>query len=354
MHVISRARRWPHAPVLATDRFGAGLVRWFLLALVTLAVSAVLFWVFEQGKSEEIHSVFSGFHWVWRTLLEQSSPWHIHSFAAEIVYFVVLVAGVGVVATGTGAIASKLMEVVMRRAQGMSDTNVKSHVLICGWNAKGHEVITELHADEVQDPPHVVILANLDMAPVRGRRVQFLRGDPSRREDLLRAGACDARTVLILADESAGPRAPEDIDAKTLLTALAVESLDGGSAYTVAEVIRSDDRRHFDHANVNELIVSGEVTGALLASAATSHGLSRVVEDLLGHEQGNELYRAPVPHVLVGKGFSDAISILKHEYSCIPIAIAESDERYVVNPPGDRVLTGEDELLVIAEKEPDW
>ena len=144
------------------------------------------------------------------------------------------------------------------------------------------------------------MLANLENDPTKVDDVEFFRGDPSDETDLLRAGIDRCSMAIVLADESTPAATDAERDARTLFTVLAVETVNA-DAYTCVEVIRSENRRHFANTHANELVISAEVTGALLAGSAANPGLSRVVTNLVTHPDDQEFYRIPVPADLVGQ-----------------------------------------------------
>jgi voltage-gated potassium channel len=318
------------------------------VAVMTLAICAVIFGIVERASNENIRGigVASGFEWVTRTLLEGASPWDITTGIGKILNYVVLIAGVGLAATITGALAAKLIELVMKRGSGMGSAKENNHIVICGWSTKGEEILRELHADEVEDKRPVVILADLERSPTRDELTTWVRGNPASGDDLMRAGIDRADTAIILADLTAG--GSEDADAKTLLTTLAVESINP-NCYTCVEVIKSENRQHFERTKADELVVSAELTGALLASSAVTHGLSRVVTDLLTHPVGNEFYEMKAPEDVVGKTFSDALAHLKDGHDCIPMAVSKNGSDYEINPARDRLINENDRFLVIAQ-----
>jgi voltage-gated potassium channel len=300
-----------------------------------------------------VHGVVSGFSYVTRALLEGSTPWPLTTRAGRVIHEVVMITGRSVVALGTGALASKLVEIVIRRGTGMADVRLKGHIVVCGWSGKGHEILRELHAREVEDDRPVVVLAQLETMPSRDPLAVFVRGNPTDAEDLRRAGIEHASTAIILADESTGASA--DADARTLLTCLAVESLNPG-CYTCVEVLRSENRQHFQRTKADELVVSAELTGSLLAGSARTHGLTRVIGDLVTHPEGAELYGVTLPSSLVGRTFGDALAALKSEHGCLAVALAErGDDRrtsYAVNPAADTRLAAGDRLLVLSDGPP--
>ena len=192
-----------------------------------------------------------------------------------------------------------------------------------------------------------MVLANLEMDPTRVDDVEFLRGDPSDETDLLRAGIDRCSMAIVLADESTPAASDVERDARTLFTVLAVETVNA-EAYSCVEVIRSENRRHFANTHANELVISGEVTGALLAGSAANPGLSRVVTNLVTHPDDQEFYRIPVPADLVGRPVSDALAVLKERDDALLVAIIQGIDDYVLNPPMARVLEAGEHLLVIS------
>jgi hypothetical protein len=128
---------------------------------------------------------------------------------------------------------------------------------------------------------------------------------------------------------------------------LAVETINT-EAYSCVEVIRSENKRHFAHTHANELVISAEVTGALLAGSATNPGLSRVVTNLVTHPDDQEFYRIPVPADLVGQPVSAALLALKDRHDALLVAIVRGVDDYLLNPPMARELAADEKLLVIA------
>jgi hypothetical protein len=160
------------------------------------------------------------------------------------------------------------------------------------------------------------------------------------------------RVVHVLADSSLGDRGVDEMDSKALMTTLAIES-SNPNCYTCVEVIMGRNREHFSRTKADELVVSGHLTGALLAHSAVTHGLATVVGELLTFPSGNEFYWVSVPPILVGKRYHDALGLMKERYDCLLVAIAQDGKGYHTNPRADEVLKDGDRLLLIAERPPD-
>ena len=317
-----------------------------LLGAAILVISPLLFYIVERGDNPDITTIRSSYTWLLRTLLEGGSPYGIVTGAGYVVYYLVQASGVAVVASLTAALTTKLVSSVLAKGTGMGEAGVRDHIVICGWGSKGPEILRELHAPEVMDKRPVVVLADRESLPLKDPLTTFIRGKPTSAEDLTRAGVCRAQCAIILADESDPGASPDDIDARTLLTTLAVESVNP-SCYTCVEVIRSENRDHFQRTKADELVVSAELAGALLAGSATTHGLSRLVSDLVTHPEGTEFYRIKPPKDVVGLRFADAMRVMKEDHDAVLLAVFNGDGSYKINPDKEHTLDAEHDVLVI-------
>jgi voltage-gated potassium channel len=252
---------------------------------------------------------------------------------------------VSLVAFATATVASRFVATVINRGAGMGKFKGADHLLICGWSPKGVEIIRELRAKEVEDPRPIVILADIETDPVDEKGITFVRGNPSNSDDLARAGLDRVATVIVLADASNTSSDPDDLDARSLLTTLAIESLNG-SAYTCVEVVKSENRQHFERTKADELVVSAELTGALLAASARTHGITSVIADLLTHPEGEELYRVAVPPELVGQTVRHALEVMKDVHDSLLLGVFTAGG-CTVNPASGTVITADDQLLVV-------
>jgi len=342
-----RRRGW----IAAVHTLGNRLIAAAVIAGAVLIVCAVLLYLAERDRNPNMKGLLSGYSYVGRALLEGSTPWPLKTPQGRVVHEVILLIGRSAVALATGVVASRLVEMVMKRGAGMEDVKHRDHIVICGWSSKGPEILRELHAKEVDDTRAVVVLAPLAASPTRDEYVTFVNGNPTNEEDLERAGIKAAATAIILADDTRESDTDDDVDARTLLTCLAVESLNP-DCYTCVEVVSSRNRHHFLRTKADELVVSAELTGALLASSAKTHGLSRFITDLVTHPDGHEFYTVPAPIGLVGRSVADALTYLKDRHDCLLVALAPTDGGYIVNPPADTVINADERLLVIATGPP--
>jgi voltage-gated potassium channel len=246
----------------------------------------------------------------------------------------------------TAAIASALINRLLMEGKGMGQVALRNHVVICGWTSRGFEIVKQLTRDERSQD--IVILAGLEESPVRRSGVHFVRGDPTMEKDLRRADVCRAETVIILSDESTPGLSDSTTDARSVLVALAVETLNKG-VYTFAEVRQTANCQHFERANVNEVLVTNDLVSALMARSSVHHGLTAVLTDLLTSDAGNEIYVLPTPPSLVGKPFDDLLIQLQTTKRAILLGIRRGEE-IVLNPKDPLIVTRGDSLILVARE----
>lgn len=118
--------------------------------------------------------------------------------------------------------------------------------------------------------------------------------------------------------------------------------------------MRSENREHFQRTNANELVVSAELTGALLASSAKTHGLSRFIGDLITHPEGAEFYAVDTPPRFADKAFGAVVAEMKARHDYLLVAVGNATEGYRINPPSDTVVPAGSRLLVVATRPPEF
>jgi voltage-gated potassium channel len=323
-------------------------------ALILLAglliATVVVVYLAEHAHNPKFSNFWSALDWAFITLI-QGAPWPVQTVAGKIAGYAVGIMKPISIAVLTAALTSHLFQLIVKRGSGMGRAHVKNHILICGWSSKGTEIIREIRGrgDEESRRP-VVVLAPLDASPTKDELTTFISGSPTETADLKRAGIERAEVAIVLADNSYPDIDAEEMDSKTLLTTLAIESLNP-NCYTCVEVVHSANREHFARTKADELVVSAHLTGALLAHSAVARGLSRIVDDLLTYPEGDEFYWVRIPPEWAGMKFYEALSQLKLKHDCLPLAVGRNGG-YTTNPVADYVLQKDDRLLVLSKREP--
>jgi len=155
-----------------------------------------------------------------------------------------------------------------------------------------------------------------------------------------------AGTVVGLGDDSVETTAR---DAKVVLTTLTIESMNP-NVYSVVELVDKANEQHCLRANADEIIIGSELSSHLIASAASDHGISKVISELLSSRYGNELYSMPVPENMVGSKFLDVFVSMKTENNATVFGVQKGrGGEFISNPDADYLVSREDYLLVISK-----
>lgn len=327
------------------------VVRLTVIGAVAMLVGTVLFYVIENPAHGEDVSWWESFWSVFFTIISADFVDVTPTTALGRVLITLLVLfGIGFVGLVTASIASILVVDELRVGKGMKRVRLKDHVVVCGWNYNAEAILREIFAAS-KGMPHVVVIADLEETPLADEDFFFhyVRGDITEETTLKRASIEDAKTAIVLADTSGG-RPYDEADSRTILAVLSIETLNA-DVYTCAELVHAKNAVHLERVNVDEIILSGEYGGKMLAHAAMSHGISKVVSHLLTADEGHEMYKVPVPKSMAEKPFDDLIVYLRKEYGALPFAVLR-DEEEIINPPLDFVVKADDAVVVIAEDLP--
>lgn len=327
------------------------IFRLTVVGVVAMFFGTVFFYIVENPAHGEGVSWWESFWSVFFTIISADFVDVTPSTALGRVLITTLVLfGIGFVGLVTASIASILVVDELRVGKGTKRVKLKDHIVICGWNYNAEAILREIFA-ATKGMPHVVVVADLEETPLAGEDFFFhyVRGDITEEGTLRRASIEDARTAIVLADTSGG-RAYDEADSRTILAVLTIETLNP-RVYTCAELVHAKNAVHLERVNVDEIILTGEYGGKMLAHAALAHGISRVLTHLLTADEGHELYKVPVPGSLSGKPFDEVLGYFRDTYRALPIAVLRGEEEHI-NPPKDFAVNADDSLVVIAEEQP--
>lgn len=290
-----------------------------------------------------------------------------------------LFAGVGFMAIIGGRIVSWFVSFSLKGGRIVKNVKYKNHIIICGWNFQGENMVRQLLSPDIADKHDVVILANIPKRPNVVDSVDFIYGDPTKEDDLKKAGIMTADTAIVLTGMGQGAEQDMNPDAQAVLITLAIETL-RPDVYTCVQLFNSEYKKHLERANVDEYICLDRLSGNLMVASALNHGLSRILGELLEFSSGSEFYKKEIPEEFVGLPFRKAADIL-HQAHITLFAIETKEEiprcdengneiydkqgqplldvkeKWIINPqendyPGDYVLQPQDKMFFLAVEEP--
>jgi voltage-gated potassium channel len=301
-----------------------------------------------------------------------------------------MLSGVILLSLTTATIASVFIERKMRRERGLESVLAHDHIIILGWHNRGNQILRNLFY-RIDRRTAVILINNLPPEQFEalkiefdGHPLQYVRGDFTREEVLLKANLGQARRAVILADRVDNPPR-EQVDQRTLLAALALKSLNP-KIEVCAEILYQDNRLHLERAHVEDIILRGEYDSALIASATESAGLFKVLQTLLSPE-GPNFYALEIPARFKGTELKVFAAHLKERNQALLIGLFTEGQRlkledllsgersaidefiyrkfneagkahlfgihkvnFLINPPDDHILSPEEVAVVIAEQ----
>jgi voltage-gated potassium channel len=321
-------------------RFFFNLIEGGAVIVLTAAVLVTLIekpW--QDGPGAAIGWFASSVNWAIFTVFGQGDSRYVTTAGGFIVSWLLLLFGVAIVGTITGALVALVIDFLLKEGQGLGASGYRNHVVVCGWNATARDLIEELRGDEYRTK--VVVMADADKNPA-GEGVYFVRGDSTNLADLKRAGIEDAAAALVFPSSSTN-----EADMHSILTVMAIESI-APRVRTVAEVNNPLNVEHFRRTNVDELLVTSRLASRLLARSALYPGLAGLVTDIVSGGEGSELYRVDVPDAYCGQPIDEVSARLRADHKATLLAVSRQD-RTIVNPPVDFRLQPGDSLVVVAE-----
>lgn len=266
----------------------------------------------------------------------------------RIVGIAVMLMGIGFLGLLTATIASVFIERRLLENRGMKPTKVTGHFILCGWNFRGNEVVTELRADVKSEDASIVIIADIDEKPMDDPNIHFIRGEVNA-DSLERANAGKAQGVVVLSDDQLDAYAR---DAKAILNILTLKSL-YPTLYTCVELMERKNADHCRMAKADEIIVVGELSTNLLVQAVLDHGITRLISELVSNRYGKDLYKIAVPSHLIDRTFLDVMCELKETHDILGLGVeVNAGEHFIANPDRDYRVGDTDQLIIIASERP--
>ena len=270
-----------------------------------------------------------------------------------------MMGGLTVFAIFTGTISAVMVNSLRNlKFRPMEIDEIDNHVVLCGWNRAGHLIIDELLHDERFK--HVVVISE-DAETAKHHifqkyveQVFVLTGDYTRVDVLHDAGVERASYAMLLADSSKEGRSSQDRDARTVLAAMLIEKLNK-NIYTVVQLLNRDNETSLRQVGVEEIIVSDEYVGNIMATVAKNRGIVSMLDELLTAKHGDQFFKCPVPDEMVGKTVADVIMDLKviHDATLIGVDLGSGGtlaETMCVNPPGSLKLEATHQIIIAGSR----
>ena len=212
-----------------------------------------------------------------------------------------------------------------------------NHVVVVGYGTKGRSAIDTL-INNGEDPRSIVVVENGTAGLEDANRDGFavVRGDATRRDVLLQAGADKATHILITTNR-------DDSNVMVTLTARQVNP----DAWISVAVREQDNAPLMKQSGANSVVTSSDAVGRLLGLASMSPMLGSVMEDLLTYGDGLEVAER---ELLVSE-----VGMQPQRLADQVIAVVRDEKTYRYYDPVVSLLARGDRLIVVRPtKELPW
>lgn len=263
------------------------------------------------------------------------------SHAARTVAILMMFAGIALTSFFTATVASIFVTQRLKEGRGLERIKWQGHTLVCGWNNDVEKVITGLLRAGKKQIVLVNELNEEQMTEVLfkyGDKIKFVRGNYCLESVLDRANVREAEAAIVIADMAGGTAG--NADERTIIATLAIKSMEP-HVMTCAELLNRDNEQHLRRAEVDDVIVSGEDSGLLLASAIVARGVPQVVRELLSFDFGNSFYRCDIPRQFVGRPSIELSEYFRTQHQAILMALVTEEANIELND----ILGGDDSLI---------
>ncbi|MGH2467318.1 MAG: potassium channel family protein [Candidatus Limnocylindrales bacterium] len=323
-------------------RIASGLDRRFFFALgvgilVCVAIAALAITLLDGPWTVEKFG--DAFNWSIATVFGQGDAGFVKSPGGFIVNWFLILFGVAMLGTITGALVALVIDFLLKEGQGMGASGYRDHIVVCGWNSTARDLIAELKGDDYHRK--LVIVHDVDRNPA-GAGTYFVHGDPSDVAELERAGIREAAAAVVCPTDDSN-----EADMRDILVVMAIKSIAPG-VRTVAEVNNPRHAVHMREAHADEVLVTSVLASHLLARSALYPGLTDLVTDIVSGGAGSELYRVRIPDEFAGMTVDEASARLRTDHRATLLAVGH-EGKTVTNPPADFCLSIGDDALVVAE-----
>ena len=284
-----------------------------LITILVFTVLMLIIFLSEQKTNSAINTLFDA---IWYTLVTITTVGYgditPHSVLGRTSAMILLLAGVALFGALSGKFASFLFDRQQKKDRGLLKMNkIKNHFLICGWKPNFERILEGILLANPEIPPEKIILLNNSSqnemekikADSRFKNINYIHGDFTDEDTLLKSQIKTAERTLILADNSENFSSLET-DSRTVLAVITIKNLNP-KIYCVAEIIDSKFEKHLSLAHCDEIILSADYGQNLLIQASSGKGMSHILRELISEESDSGILICDIPQKFVGNNYGD-------------------------------------------------
>lgn len=253
------------------------------------------------------------------------------STVGRILAFCVILFGIGIVSFFVTTLASSTITTRNALKHGELSYKKGGHYVVVGWNERSKNLIIQIQ--QLSPTLDIVLIDHtLKQCPLKNSMLHFIKGNPLEDETLKRANIQKAKTVVITANLH-GMEA--ESDSKSIITLLAIKGLNP-DIYSIVEILTPDQKNNCLRAGADEIIETSLISSLAMVNSTLYNGITKVIHQLLDHQNDHMLLYDEVPQSLINKAFQEAMLSYQDEHKLI-IGI-KSDGEITLHPSTTTIL----------------
>lgn len=240
--------------------------------------------------------------------------------------------GLGGILAFATLLASDTIKKFLLEVKGMGSVNYENHIILCGWNKNGCNILQALTHDNIERKSKIVILAEeqykseIDLCILKYKHVTHIVGHAKSREDLNRANLTKSKTVVVLqSDKHTDPDAYAILDVLTInkyATDLKLRETEGSEFQIIVQLHSNDNKSIAMDAGADQIISLASIESNILSNMIQTPGVNKFVEEVFDFNDTNDIYSIDVTthSKLIGKTYNEALVMLR-EYNILLLSI---------------------------------
>ncbi len=242
----------------------------------------------------------------------------------------VMFAGISLVSLLTASISSIFVARKIREGKGLEKVDVSSHIIFCGWNRNGEQILDSMQYLAGDHSTDVVLINDLNEDEVNSLknkfhnlRIHYVAGDFTNEHILDRASLHSAKTVVIIPNQTDSAIASPD--EKTIFATLTIKSMEP-EIRVIAYLKERENLKHIRRANADEVVLSDDFGAFMVASHVINPGVPQTLSSLVNNQSQNRFLRVNIPHDLVGKTYDELFEWYRAKKHWVLIGVFSEDE----------------------------
>lgn len=333
------------------------VIRVIVFALILNLIFGVLFYFAERTVQPEL-TIWDSIWWAMVTMTTVGyGDYFAQTFIGRfLISYPCMLLGIGIIGYLVGVVAESMLERGSRKRKGLLEVKMKNHIIIC--NYPGDQKILRLknelsRSKRYKESELVLVTDELEeMTPeLSQNKIQFVKGDPTREDILMKAHVSDCAGVFILAEnvEDAGS------DTKAFAIGTQIEMIEreiNKPIRVIVEMVSKDNLRMIQRSMVDSIVSADGIMDVLIAQEFLYPGLHDVFHEVLSNESGSQFYI--FDNKFLGQKFGDVQKLAVGFERSVQVLGIKRNNKSVMNPSKSELLNEDDKLIVLANSVADF